>query len=421
MRVLLVVPQISLTLPPLGVGYIAAKLKASGHIADILNTAEMPDDKFASFINDGGYEIIGFTSMTFLMPEIYRLAKIIKKEVPSCITICGGVHTSALPRLTLEECPDLDLTAAGEGEEVVLNFLQALEKGIDLETVNGLCFRKGNQIISVPPQGYQDLDTLPFPIREMEGGFREEDIPLRINIVRGCPYKCITCSYLKVSGSSVRRRTVKSVIQELKYLSQRGYDQVSFGDCMFTQDGRWLKDFCEALKQARLEGKLKWEVTSAPHLLNEEKIKLLAKYGCKRVNFWTADSGDDTILRRANKPFTTTQLREACEQIKKYGMETFAAFLFGYPGEDANSCKKTLEFAKELNLDSYWFGIPKPFPGSELYQMGLAMGREITGNWKRYFMDPEEPPKLPVIGCDLDSRELFNFMSTARRQLPIRF
>jgi len=421
-RVLLVIPQISLTSPPLGIGYIAARLKASGHMADILNPVEMPDDKFVSFICDGGYEVVGFTSMTFLMPEIYRLARIIKKESPSCTTICGGVHTSALPRLTLEECPHLDFTIAGEGEEAVLNFLQALEKGFNLESVNGLCFRKGNQIVSTTPQRYQDLDALPFPIREMTGGFSQEDIPLRINVVRGCPYRCISCSYLKVSGSTVRRRTVKSVVQELKYLSQRGYgDQVSFSDCMFTQDGQWLKDFCEALKQAKLEGQLEWEVTSTPNLLNEEKIRLLAKCGCKRVNFWTANSGDDAILRRTNKAFTVSQLREVCEQIKKYGMETFAAFLFGYPGEDANSCKKTLEFAKELNLDSYWFGIPKPFPGSELYQMALDMDEEVTGKWKDYFMNPEEPPNLPTIGCSLDPEELFNFMSTARRQLPIRF
>ena len=421
MRVLLVLPQISLTSPPLGIGYIAARLKASGHMADILNTAAMPDDKLVSFINYGGYEIIGFTSMTFLMPEIYRLAKIIKKEIPSCTTICGGVHTSALPRLTLEECPDLDSPVAGEGEEVVLNFLQALEKGSNLESVNGLCFRKGNQIIPATPQGYQDLDALPFPVREMTGGFSQEDMPLRINVVRSCPRRCISCSYLKVSGSRVRRRTVKSVIQELKYLSQGGCDQVSFVDCMFTQDGQWLKDFCQALRQAKLEGQLKWEVNSTPNLLNGEKIKVLAKHGCKRVNFWTADSGNDAILRRTNKAFTTSQLREVCEQIKKYRMETFAAFLFGYPGEDANSCKKTIEFAKELNLDSYWFGIPKPFPGSELYQMALAIGEEITGNWKDYFMNPEEPPNLPAIGCSLDPQELFNFMSTARRQLPVRF
>ncbi|MDI6889752.1 MAG: radical SAM protein [Thermodesulfovibrionales bacterium] len=166
---------------------------------------------------------------------------------------------------------------------------------------------------------------------------------------------------------------------------------------------------------------MKWEITSIPNLLNMEKIELIARHGCERVKFWTADSGDDAILQRANKPFTTSQLREACEQIKKYGMETFAAFLFGYPGEDANSCKRTLEFAKKLNLDSYWFGIPKPFPGSGLYQMGLAMGKEIIGNWKEYFMNPEEPPKLPVIGCDLDPWELFGFMSTARRQLPVVF
>ncbi|MDI6889753.1 MAG: hypothetical protein QMC83_02270 [Thermodesulfovibrionales bacterium] len=81
MRVLLVIPQISLNSPPLGIGYIAARIRASGHMADILNTAGMPDGRLLAYINDGGYEIVGFTSMTFLMPEIYRLAGIIKNEM----------------------------------------------------------------------------------------------------------------------------------------------------------------------------------------------------------------------------------------------------------------------------------------------------------------------------------------------------
>lgn len=421
MKVLLIIPKITLSSPPLGIGYIAARLRASGYKAEILNTAGMPDEEAVSFIKDGGYDIVGFTSMTFLMPEVYRLAKIIKGEIPSCITVCGGVHVSALPTLTLEECPDLDFTVAGEGEEVVLSLVRATENTLNLESVNGLCLRKGNQITSAPPKRCQDLDGLPFPIRDMTGRFTHEHMPLRINVVRGCPYRCISCSYPKVSGSDLRRRTVDNVIQELLYLSRCGHSEVSFSGCLFTQDGQWLKDFCEVLKGANLVGRLRWEVTSKANLLNEDKIKLLSEHGCERVNFWTADSGDDAILQRTNKPFTTLQLREACEQIKRAGMETFAAFLFGYPGQDVNSCRKTLEFAKELDLDSYWFGVPKPFPGSELYEMALAMGEEITGRWKDYFMNPEEPPDLPVIGCGLDREELFDFVSRARRQLPVLF
>ena len=58
--------------------------------------------------------------------------------------IGGGEHVTALPEFTLTDCPALDYCGMGEGEDILLDFVQTVRSDGDLSRVAGL-FKFGNR------------------------------------------------------------------------------------------------------------------------------------------------------------------------------------------------------------------------------------------------------------------------------------
>ena len=292
MRILLIVPRLSLDTAPLGVGYMAAFLKQYGYVANIVCTGNMDDQTFTKIIKKQKPDLIGFTAMTLWIKEVYRMASLVKKLMPNCKIVCGGVHPTALPILTLNECGLLDAVVIGEAEET---FLQLQERGLN--------------------------------------------------------EKC-------------------------------GLD-----------------------------------VTTRPDTLNGEVIKMLAKSGCSKISLWTVNSGDDRILSNTRRKYTTKHIEDAVNQCRKQGVESFVGFTFGNPGETEETAWNTIQFAKKLKANGYWFGINRPFPGSELYQIGLREGYDIQGRWDEYEMRPPHPTKLPTPRTRLSPTTLFELINTATKEV----
>jgi len=95
-------------------------------------------------------------------------------------------------------------------------------------------------------------------------------------------------------------------------------------------------------------------------------------------------------------------------------VESFVNFLFGNPGETLESIWRTIEYAKELRPPDCAFGIVRPFPGSELYDIGLREGLRLEGNWKEYEMYPDRPMGPPPVRANLLQKDLFNLMKEAQ-------
>ena len=61
-------------------------------------------------------QIVGFSTTTSSFPDAADLAQKIKEQSPDIITVCGGVHVSALEGKLLQDYPAFDFLVAGEGE-----------------------------------------------------------------------------------------------------------------------------------------------------------------------------------------------------------------------------------------------------------------------------------------------------------------
>ena len=81
---------------------------------------------------------------------------------------------------------------------------------------------------------------------------------------------------------------------------------------------------------------------------------------------------------------TLDSARKAFGLCKKIGLKTQAYFLFGLPGENYETFRKTVEFAKELDPDSAQFALAIPHPGTELYQACTEKGWLKYDSWEDF-------------------------------------
>ncbi|MFA4872283.1 MAG: radical SAM protein, partial [Patescibacteria group bacterium] len=95
-------------------------------------------------------------------------------------------------------------------------------------------------------------------------------------------------------------------------------------------------------------------------------IVKLKKAGCYRVSFGV-ESGDQGVLDRAKKGITIDQIKSAFKLAKKTGMETLGFFVLGLPGETKETMEKTINLAKELDVDLPKASIATPLPGTEFF------------------------------------------------------
>ena len=318
--------------------------------------------------------VIGIYSMFSMKSSAINLAKILRGECE--ILVAGGPLPTLYPEEYLEA---FDFVCVGEGEETMLELVQASEEGLDLSKVRGICFRaerRGGTSMELavrtparPPTS--NLDSIPFPARHLFDNAAYQDYfskrfgrkETSIITTRGCPFDCDFCSR-PIFSRTFRSRSAENVVRELEDISRLGYDWVWFSDDCFTLSTKRVLEVCEGIKTRNLD--LKWECLSRVDTFNLDIANAMKSAGCRRV-FFGIESGDDGILKEMRKQITVSDVRRAVEAGVKAGLETAGFFIVGYPGEDNSTILRTVRLATELPLDYVSFTLPYPIPGTGLY------------------------------------------------------
>jgi radical SAM superfamily enzyme YgiQ (UPF0313 family) len=59
---------------------------------------------------------------------------------------------------------------------------------------------------------------------------------------------------------------------------------------------------------------------------------------------------------------------------KRLGIKIHGTFIMGLPGETRATIRQTMDFARELDLDTIQVSLATPYPGTELYAQAIANG-----------------------------------------------
>ena len=399
--------------PPIGLAYIAAVLRENDIDVKIIDakSLNMTHEETCAAVLIEKPDLAGITIFTSQLRSALLTAREIKKNLPSCKIVVGGPHVHPQHEELLRKQSSIDFCVRREGEITMMELAKALSDGGDFRDILGLTFRDiDNNVIVNPDRPFiEDLDTLPFPARDLlpnyvyRGtiGFGERAKFTYISASRGCPFKCDFCSVNRF-WPEPRRRSVKNVIAEMEETYQRhsiGY--MRFTDEIFTLDKQWVSEFCQRMTDTGLNKEITWSCDSRVTTVNEELLKEMAQANCRTI-FYGIEFGNQKILDDCGKRIKVEQIYEAVDLSKKVGIYPTGNFMIGYPTETRQTIEDTMNLALKLNLDFCSFSIVTPFPGCKLFDYCKYEGLLKTEDWEQYnyFHPGQSVIRLPNIDED---------------------
>jgi anaerobic magnesium-protoporphyrin IX monomethyl ester cyclase len=393
--------------PPLGLAYIAAFLRNSGHDVAILDLKHTRLDRGAlrSALTAFAPDVLGMGVYTVTVPVAEEIAGICREVAPSCFVVVGGPHPAGAP----EDCarnPAFDAAAVGEGEVMMLDLLAALEDGGGpdrLAAVHGLWLTRDprdpdSELLRAPPRGWiDDLDSLPWPARDLLPPldsykmtmFQFREWPATtIYTSRGCPYSCIFCERREILGNKFRVHTAPRVVDEIEHLqAEYGIREIFFYDDTFTLDHRRVLQICEEI--VRRGVRISWNISTHVNTVDRELLHAMRKAGCWQIAYGI-ETGDPRVMQDIMKGTDTSTVKERIGWTTEAGIEAKGLFMIGHPTDTPESIDRTIEFARSLPIASANFKITTPFVGTPLRDMAAEYGELAADDFRNYMGDPRQ-------------------------------
>ena len=278
--------------PPIGEAYLASYLLNQGHEVMYIDLTLSNDFKndVSKAINDFNPQLIGISirnidsttypgNLFFYLPLkniVQYIKQIAEPEIP---IILGGSGFSIFSEEILRDL-NHDIGVIGDGEYVFAEILKRIENDDDPRKIErGICFIDRNgEYHQRPPWRVENLDDLPIPARELIDNDeyiysmnKKGAIWGNIQTKRGCPRKCIYCSYRYIEGSMVRYRSPEKIAEELDFMvNNLGFKNIYFVDGVLNLNYKHLERICQEIIKHKLE--FKWGANYDP---NKEFIDLM--------------------------------------------------------------------------------------------------------------------------------------------------
>lgn len=361
--------------PGLGLLYLASQLR--GHEIKILDaeTLGMEFSQVRGYVKDYDPDAVLVTATTLSFQAMVKTCKLIRNMTPDTRIIVGGPHVSAMPHKSLA-LTGANCAVVGEGEYVIKKALT------------------GTGVLTGPP--FMDLDVHlprdkhdpPIPSEFYIGNDPVYELPeTTVMWERGCPHECVFCSTRAVHGRLMRRRSIPSIIAELKELKALGirsifvYDDELVG--VNKEQYSWLMDLCDTIIKEGLNDLIfKSQGRCSNEFVTDELLSKMKRAGFKAL-MMGCESGSQKVLDAVKKHLTIEDIEQTLPRIHNAGIETFTYWMVGNPTETSEDARLTLELIKRLKpyMNYKHITILNPLPGTPIYQHALENGWILSHNF----------------------------------------
>jgi anaerobic magnesium-protoporphyrin IX monomethyl ester cyclase len=294
---------------------------------------------------------------------------------PAIVTVLGGIHGTFMYPQVLTEAPWIDAVVRGEGEQVFLNLVRAVDQGAwsgDRQGIRGIAYAAGGSIVATPAEPpVADLDKI-APDWSILEWHKYIYIPMGVrvaipNLARGCPFTCSFCSQWKF-WRDYRVRDPRKVVDEIEALVRE--HQVGFfilADEEPTIHRKKFIAFCEELIARKLP--VLWGInTRVTDILRDEQLlPMFRRAGLIHVSLGT-EAAAQLKLERFNKETTIAQNKKAIQLLRDAGIVTEAQFIVGLENETAETLEETYRMARDWKPDMANWAMYTPWPFSDLFQ-----------------------------------------------------
>jgi radical SAM superfamily enzyme YgiQ (UPF0313 family) len=381
---------------PLGLICLAGGLEPAGHEVRIFDLRIDGFDHGLARCREFAPDLVGIQcNFTTERKRAMALARRVRRDLPSVFLLLGGHDASREPGWFID--PVFDAIAVGDGEEIVPQLVDALERGAPLEKVPGLVLnRDGGQVATGHAPARRELDTLPLPARHLIAeyapnyyiNFRK---PLALmETARGCPFKCNFCSVWNFHESTFREKSPARVVEELRAIEA---PNVFITDDIFWMNVKRGEELAKAICAAGIKKYFTVQtrtdiICKFPHL-----IEMWKECGSLAI-FLGLESVTDEGLERVNKKNTAANNERAIGILKDLGVGFTPNFIVD-PAWDREDFARLREWIGRTGAYNSGFSVLTPLPGTELWK--TAQHDVNTRDWEMYdIIHAVLPTKLPL-------------------------
>lgn len=407
---------------PVGLGYISSCMKQKGHDVECINLNnfnEPVEPALRAEIAKRNIQVCCTGGLSGLYNQVDMICRAAKDANPETVTIAGGGLISSEPELMVQSLP-VDVGVVGEGEETIVELLEAIGAGGGLGAVNGIAFKdKDGRTVQTPARKLIDnLDSVPFPdfdgfdintyldtLRPYSNFFLYAvDKPRLLPALfsRSCPYNCTFCYH--PLGRKYRSRSIDNLFQEIDMMvSKYRINLLALSDELFTTNKKTFHEFCARIKKYRL----KWLTQMRVDFADRETFLMLKDAGCCCLGFGL-ENINDSILKSMNKHINPGQIENALSLAREVGIGIQGNFLFGDPAETRETAMTTIRWWEQhyyyhINMNSI-----VPYPGCDLYYLCIKNG--LIKDRLQYIKDGCYPVNMTKMGKD-DLADIFNMIT----------
>jgi radical SAM superfamily enzyme YgiQ (UPF0313 family) len=349
---------------------------------------------------DKPFSLVAITANTAAAPHAYRLAARYREQgIP---VVIGGPHATLMPD---EVAQHAEAVVAGEGELVWPLILNDCER----DRLGGI-YRSDR---------LPDLKGMPPPRWDLiKGRVYGKGVSIA---TRGCPFDCDYCSIPAMYQRRMRYRPVDEVTAEVRRMPGRAL--ILWDDNIGCNREYAMELFDSIAPLGR------WWTSQATLdvAFDEEFLIRAARSGCKAL-FVGLESISQESLNGANKKHNDVgTYREAVRRLHEHGIAIQAGTVFGFDHDDRSSFRRTVEYFREIAIDSATIGILVPYPNTPLFKRLDAEGRILTRDWSQYdgkrhvvFQPARMSPEELLMGSEWAARRFYSVGSIAERMWKSR-
>ncbi|MER8422788.1 radical SAM protein [Mesorhizobium sp. M0220] len=400
---------------PLGLSYLGAFLADRGVRAkgfDFSDSSMNPTEIVERY-RLADYPVVGLSFYNINAKAAYRLAEAVKARNPHCVVVGGGPHASAAHATLFERHPEIDLVVRNEGEETLLEVIEALRCKLPLSGISGISYMSGGRSVIAPDRSrLENLDDLPAPAFDFQS--ETEENPLfyfdrvsgtrkrAVGLVssRSCPYSCSFCAIILI-GRQWRKASAAKVVSDLKELEARNgleYGHIYFLDANFFVNAKRALEVAESLHCYRADITFSFSTRVNQLIKGKSLLSELQRLGLRAVELGI-ESGSRDALKRFAKDTTPEQNDEALHLLKSHGIQLIFDFIMFDAEANLNDLRRNVDMIERNNLDYHvpWehiFSHMTPYLGTDIrlhYEkmMGHAFDEDELPHPSDLFQDPQ--------------------------------
>jgi len=196
-----------------------------------------------------------------------------------------------------------------------------------------------------------------------------------MSIMEGCDHFCSYCVVPYARGEEISR-PFEEIVCEVEALVEEGYKEINLLGQNVNSYGKNLKPqrkFSELLRRLHEVKGIKEIsfITANPWDLTDDIIEAMTLPKIDRYLHLPAQSGDDRILEKMNRPYTARQYLKLVEKIRRKipRIKLGTDIIVGFPGETKEAFERTVGLCKKVGFTKAFIARYSPRPGTATFKL----------------------------------------------------